>query len=344
MFDVALAPPILYSRRLAWPVSWPAVFAREAPLLLEIGFGNGQFLVELAAARPEANVLGLEISQPALRRAARRAQARGVHNLRLVYGPARQFLWSNCAPGSVSEVYINFPDPWPKAAHYHRRLISSCFLNLLATRLTAGGLLDIATDHPDYAEVIAALLDETPHFDSRRPVSPVAAGAARIRTKYEQKALAEGRRCHYFTWRRNEVSAPPSFPVPKELPMPHAILRSPLTLEMITTAFAATAHDGEGHIVRFIELFYGAGEGVLLVDTHVEEEPLAQRVALTIRTRGEEADDPARREIVVGLHELGFPRATPGVQAAVGYLTGWLLTLHPETELVNSNVPAGPLS
>jgi tRNA (guanine-N7-)-methyltransferase len=343
MFDVALASPILDSRRLPWPVAWPAVFARQGPMLLEIGFGNGQFLVELATARPEANVLGLEISQPALRRAARRAQARGLQNLRLVYGPARQFLWSNCAPGSVNEVYINFPDPWPKAPHHHRRLISGSFLELLATRQPAGGLLDIATDHSDYAEIITALLAGSPYFERRRPGPAVSARPARIRTKYEQKALAEGRRRHYFAWRRNEVSAPPFYPVPEELPMPHAILRSPLTLKMIATAFQAASHEGEGHIVRFIGLFQGAGERLLLVDTHVEEEPLAQRVGLTIRARGDEVDDPAKREIIVGLHDLGFPRATPGVQAAVGYLTRWLLTLHPEMELVRSNLSADSL-
>lgn len=125
--------------------------------------------------------------------------------------------------------------------------------------------------------------------------------------------------------------------------MPHAILRSPLTLETIATAFQAASHGGEDHIVRFIGLFQAAGERLLLVDTHVEEEPLAQRIALTIRARGEQ-EEPAVREIIVGIHDLGFPRATPGVHAAVGYLTSWLLALHPEAELVRSNLPAGMLS
>ncbi len=340
MIDVALAPQILDSRRLPWPVSWPSLFGREAPLLLEIGFGNGQFLVELARARPQANILGLEISQPALRRAAQRASARGLHNLRLVYGLARQFLWSNCAPASLHEVFVNFPDPWPKAAHHHRRLFSASFLELLATRLAAGGLLDIATDHADYAAVIASLLGDSPYFDSRHPVAAVASRTGSVRTKYEQKALAEGRRCYYFHWRRNEQAAPPSFALPEELPMPHAVLRSPLAPGAIATAFQAATYEGEGHIVRFIGLFQATGERLLLVDTHVEEEPVAQRVALSIRPRGGPAGEAAG-EIIVGLHDLGFPRATPGVQAAVGYLTRWLLALHPEMALLRSNVPAG---
>jgi tRNA (guanine-N7-)-methyltransferase len=338
MLDHAPALPIYESRRLPWPVLWTALFGREAPLLLEIGFGNGRFLVDLAATRPEANVLGLEISQPALRRAASKARARGLRNVCLVYGPAQQFLWSNCSPGSMEEVYINFPDPWPKASHHHRRLLNERFLDLLATRLRAGGTLDIATDHPDYAGVIAALLVASPYFESRHDSPRLSAETQRIRSKYEEKALAEGRACHYFYWRRNQVSASSAFAVPEEMPMPHAIVHCPLSLEAIAAAFESSSHTTEDHVVRFISLFRAQGTALLLVDTHVEEEPLAQRVGLTIRPRGAERASEGRGAIIVGVHELGFPRGTAGVQAAVIYLTRWLLSLYPDSHLVHSNL------
>jgi tRNA (guanine-N7-)-methyltransferase len=338
MFDLVAAPPIYESRRLPWPVQWSAVFGREAPLLLEIGFGNGRFLVDLAASRPEANVLGLEISQPALRHAASKARGHGLRNLCLVYGPAQQFLWSNCSPESIAEVYINFPDPWPKAAHHHRRLLNARFLDLLATRLCAGGRLDIATDHQDYAEVITALLVASPCFESRHGAPRLRARTQRIHTKYEEKALAEGRTCHYFYWRRSQASGSSAFAVPEEMPMPHAILHCPLTLEAIAAAFESSSHTTEDHVIRFVSLFRAQRTALLLVDTHIQEEPLAQRVGLTIRPHSAERESERHGAIIVGVHELGFPRGTAGVQAAVIYLTRWLLSLHADSQLIHSNL------
>lgn len=299
-------------------------------MLLEIGFGNGQFLVELAAERPEANVLGLEISQPALMRAARRLARRGLANVRLIYGPAQQFLWSNCAPATLDAVYLNFPDPWPKAAHHHRRLIDARFLALLATRLRPGGRLDIATDHAGYAETITALLLASPHFESRREEPVLAQATQRQRTRYELKALAEGRRCYYYYWQRNAVEVAVPFPVPEELVMPHAILRSALTLEEIAGQFNEASYRDETAIIRFVALYRAQEHVLLLVDTFVEEEPVAQRVGLTIRPRRAAGSGPTPDGLIVGVHEMGFPRPTPGLHAAVAYLARWLLALDPQ--------------
>jgi tRNA (guanine-N7-)-methyltransferase len=327
--------PIEDSRRLPWPADWSASFGRDAPLLVEIGFGNGQFLVALAEARPEANVIGLEISQPALRRAKQRMQARGLTNLRLVYGQAQQFLWSNCRPGSVAEVYINFPDPWPKAAHHHRRLINERFLELVATRLQREGRLEIATDHADYAIVIDDLLRASPHFEAHE------GGVAEprlLQTKYERKALAEGRTCHHFFYLRTATTPKRLFPVPEEMPMPHAILDCGLSLDEIAAQFEPGSQAGNDHVVRFIALYRGGAPSQLLVDAYVEEEPLSQRVGMTIRSReGARLDEPAG-EIIVGLHDLGFPRPTPGLHAAIYYLACWLQTLNPEVRLTSTNL------
>lgn len=338
MSHSATLPRIYDSRRLPWPVDWPAFFGRDAPLLLEIGFGNGQFLVELAAERPEVNAVGLEISQPALLRAARRIERQGLANVRLVYGPAQQFLWSNCGPGALAEVYVNFPDPWPKATHHHRRLFDYRFLDLLATRLAPDGRLDIATDHAEYAETIFALLLASPTFESRREAPVLAAAIKRQRTKYEQKALAEGRRSYYFYWRRNEAEAVASFPVPEELTMPHAILQSALTLEEIAGHFSEASFGDETAIVRFVAIYRAQGHPLLLVDTFVEEEPVAQRIGLTIRPRRPARPPVDSAELIIGVHELGFPRPTPGLHAAVAYLARWLLSLDPRARLDQSDL------
>ncbi len=341
MTQPAQAPRLYDSRRLPWPVDWTAFFGREAPLLLEIGFGNGQFLVEMAAERPGVNVLGLEISQPALMRAARRVEWRGLANVRLVYGPAQQFLWSNCAPGALAGLTVNFPDPWPKAGHHHRRLFNARFLELLATRMAPGAHLDIATDHAEYAEAITALLVASPAFESRRE-APVLTVAQRRRTKYELKALAEGRRCYYYYWQRNDVEPANRFRVPEELPMPHAVLQSNLTLEEIAGQFSQTSHNDETAIIRFVTLYRAHEQALLLVDTFVEEEPVAQRVGLTIRPRRPGRAGASGGELIVGLHELGFPRPTPGVHAAVAYLARWLLSLDEQARFVEGDLRVEP--
>jgi tRNA (guanine-N7-)-methyltransferase len=307
-------------------------------LQLEIGFGNGAFLVALAASCPEANVLGLEISQPALRRASRRIVRRGLNNVRLVYGPAEQFLWSNCAPACLARAYANFPDPWPKPAHHHRRLIDARFLDLLATRLVTSGELEIVTDHADYAETITALLVASPYFESRREEPVDRTGVQRIRTKYELKALAEGRHCYYYYWRRNGVPTGRSFPVPKELTMPHAILQSRLTLEQIAGHFREASYSDERATIRFAALYRAHEHERLLVDTFVEEEPLAQRVGLTIRPRRSAGSAAENGEIIVGVHDLGFPRPTAGLHAAVAHLARWLLSLDPEASMQHSSL------
>ncbi|NLF66408.1 MAG: tRNA (guanosine(46)-N7)-methyltransferase TrmB [Chloroflexi bacterium] len=342
MSQSAEALRIYESRRLPWPVDWTTFFGREAPLLLEIGFGNGQFLVELAAERPEANVIGLEISRPALMRALRRLERRGLPNVRLVYGPAQQFLWSNCTPGTLAGVYANFPDPWPKDRHHHRRLFNARFLELLATRMAPGAHLDIATDHAAYAEAITDLLVASPYFESRRDEPVLTAAVQRLRTKYEQKALAEGRHCYYYYWQRNDVNVANPFPVPQELPMPHAVLRSDLTLEEIAGHFREASHRDETAIIRFVALYHAHEQAMLLIDTFVEEEPLAQRVGLTIRPRRPARSEAEDGELIVGLHEMGFPRPTPGIHAAVAYLARWLLSLDPEARLVRGDLPAAP--
>ena len=322
---------ILDIRRLPWPTSWPVLFGRKAPLLVEIGFGNGQFLLDLATSRREANVLGMEISQVSLRKAANKVQARQLANVALLDGDALAGLWALCRPRSLAAVYVNFPDPWPKAAHHHRRLLDERFLHLLATRMPGGATLDIATDHEAYAEVIEENLLASPHFESRLPEPFTTIDETRIRTKYEQIALDQGRTCRYFKWQRNENPAVAAFPIPPEMPMPHVIMHTPLSLSEIQERLELATCSGADHAVRFIGLFRARDDDILLIDTYVEEDPVSQRVGLTIRRRDQD-------EIVLGLHELGFPRPTAGIHRAIQYLSQSLLSLDPATRVLKSNL------
>jgi tRNA (guanine-N7-)-methyltransferase len=316
-------------------VEWTAVYHRPAPLLREIGFGGGHFLAGLAQQRPEANVLGVEIARPAIRRGVKKLQAAGVSNGRVLQASTEYLLWACCAPETVHEVYINFPDPWPKGKQTHRRLINPRFLALLAARLCASGRLHIATDVADYAHAIAADLAQSPHFDSLYETPFVTQREmpdGRVRTKYEQLALAAGSTCHYFTWQRNAVPAADEYPIPQETPMPHVILHSPLSLPEIADRFTPLHDTADDVHVRLPMLFKSQLEKLLLVEAYINEEPVSQRVGLLIKQRTD-------GHYMIGLSEMGFPRPTPGVQLAIACLARWLILLHPATAVQHSNLP-----
>ncbi|MCP4419291.1 MAG: tRNA (guanosine(46)-N7)-methyltransferase TrmB [Chloroflexi bacterium] len=325
---------LLQKHKLPWPVAWDKIFGREAPLIIEIGFGGGHFLIDLAQKRPFANILGVEISLPAIDRGERKIRNASLNNVRLLQVNARYLLQALCTPQSVAEVYINFPDPWPKANHHHRRLISVDFLHLLATRMVKGGQLEIATDHAAYAEAITTAVEATPYFQSCLPSTFVTEDSDRLRTKYEQKGLDEGHTCHYYKWERNNKSAPNSFPVPQELPMPHVVLQTPLDLDTIQEKYTPWHVSSDDTHVGFMELFRAHGGEMLFVETYLREEPLSQRLGLLLRRR--ESGD-----YVISLHELGFPRPTAGVHLAIGQLAHWLLGLHEDGAILHHNLQSG---
>lgn len=332
-----MSQEILHYARLPWPADWTAVFDRSAPIVMEIGFGGARFLVDLARKRPSHNVLGLEISLPSLRKAVRKLENAGLSNGRVLQADARSALWLLFTPASVDEVYINFPDPWPKSNHHQRRLISDDFLHLLATRVVPGALLNIATDHADYAAWITTCLERTPYFESRLPSTFVTSDPGRLRTKYEQIAQSEGRTCRYFKWQRSATPAPNPFTISKEQPMPHVVMRSALSLPAIAAQFEPRHIACDGIHIKYLELYQSTHDSKLLIDVYISEEPFHQRLGIAIRPRVE-------GDFVVSLYGLGFPRPTPGTHVAVHHLVEWLRSLHPDTEIINSTLNVAELA
>jgi tRNA (guanine-N7-)-methyltransferase len=324
---------IILPGRLPWPTNWGEIFGRAAPLVIEIGFGNGEFLLDFARRRPHQNILGLEIALPSLRKAERKIKRLGLNNAMVIQSQAKTALWALCSHESIAEIYINFPDPWPKERHHDRRLINERFLHLAATRMEAGGLISAATDDPGYAEWIRAAFAESPYFDNPDEVDYLTEDLERLRTKYEQKALADGRSCYYFKRQRRDVSVPNIFPVPVELPMPHAIVSSPVSLEEIGRQFEPVSYTNDATSVRLSELYRSTFHEALLVDAYLNEEPLQQRIMLVI-TRRMEGD------YLIHLHEVGFPRSTPGIHYAVLKLAQWLTGLHSDGKIVSQKLAA----
>jgi tRNA (guanine-N7-)-methyltransferase len=143
------------------PLDWPTVFGRVAPVILEIGFGNGEALAATAAAHPENNYLGIEVHRPGAGSLLRRLEAQDLHNVRVMLDDAKEILEQRMADASLSAVHLFFPDPWPKKRHHKRRLVQPDFTALVARKLEAGGYFHLATDWPAYAEHMAAVLSCT---------------------------------------------------------------------------------------------------------------------------------------------------------------------------------------
>jgi tRNA (guanine-N7-)-methyltransferase len=175
------------------PLDLDALYGRRAPRTLEIGFGDGESLVALAAARPERDFLGIEVHAPGVGRCLLTAAARGLTNLRLVRHDAVEVLEHSLAPGTLEEVLIYFPDPWPKKRHHKRRLIQPGFVALLASRIAAGGRLRLATDWQPYADWMLEVLDACPQFrNSAGPARYVPRPAERPATRFERRGTRLG--------------------------------------------------------------------------------------------------------------------------------------------------------
>lgn len=184
------------------PLNFDELFARRAPVVLEIGFGNGETLVQQAAENPDCDYVGIEVHEPGIGHCLIKARSAGVRNLRLIARDAIDVLQQQIPPASLRRINLYFPDPWPKKRHHKRRIIQPQFLALCADRLGSGGSLRIATDWANYAEYIDEVLARSDRFvcterrdhDGDQPLD-------RPMTKFERRGLRKGHRirdwcCH----------------------------------------------------------------------------------------------------------------------------------------------------
>ena len=139
------------------PLDLTALFGRAAPCTLEIGFGNGESLVALAAAHPDRDYLGIEVHRPGVGYLMLRCEAEGLRNVRIICQDAVEVLGGRLADASLDEMLLYFPDPWHKKRHHKRRIVQPAFVELMARKLKPGAVLRMATDWQDYAEHMLAV-------------------------------------------------------------------------------------------------------------------------------------------------------------------------------------------
>jgi tRNA (guanine-N7-)-methyltransferase len=183
------------------PLDAGALFGREAPLVLEIGFGMGTATARIAQQLPDVDFLGVEVHPPGVGALLRLIGERDLANVRIVQHDAVEVLADMIAPSTLAGIHVFFPDPWPKKRHHKRRLIQPGFVAALAARLAPGGYLHCATDWEPYAqqmlEVLSAepLLVNTALGYAERP-------AYRPLTKFEERGLNLGHGVWDLVFRR----------------------------------------------------------------------------------------------------------------------------------------------
>ena len=282
-----------------------------APRLIEIGFGNGDFLVDLAQKRPEALVYGVEVSHMCLEKALSRVVRLKLENVRLLCGDAR-FLVRECfADDSVERIYMSFPCPWPKERHARRRVTSEGFSGVLASVLKIGGVFEMATDEGWYADEVerilgahAALKLAERRLNFRRDLT----------TKYERKWLDMGKDIHHLYIEKTALWSVPRM-VEGSVEDMHVRIApaAPVDLELLDRTVTGQTGSAQGRHGEDSEWAFRGGvraaDGTLLEETICTDSGYEQKFYVKIVSKPECT--------LVKLDGVFAPFLTPAVRFAI---------------------------
>ena len=175
----------------------PTLFGNPNPVLLEIGFGNGEALLQMAARHPERNYLGIEVHRPGVGHLLLRLDEQQLANVRVLRQDAMELLRHQLTDASLDGIYLFFPDPWHKKRHHKRRIVQPELAELAARRLRPGGFLHLATDWEDYVRHMLEVLDACPALHNQSQSGDfVPRPKDRPLTRFEQR----GQRLGHGTW------------------------------------------------------------------------------------------------------------------------------------------------
>ena len=182
----------------------PALFGSTGPVIVEIGFGNGEATWQMAKSQPQENFLGIEVHRPGVGRLLLKMEEHGLSNIRIACADAVEFLRQRIPPDSLGGLRIYFPDPWPKKRHHKRRLIQPEFVRLLTSRLAPGAILHLATDWVPYAEHMLEVVSMEPGLTNLSPTGSYCVKPDwRPETKYEKRGEGLGHEVRDLLFVRN---------------------------------------------------------------------------------------------------------------------------------------------
>ena len=180
------------------------VFPRKAPLILEIGFGNGESLIKQASACPDNNYIGIEVHRPGVGHLLRLASEAALRNIRVINHDAVEVLQQQIPGSSIDAVQLFFPDPWHKKRHHKRRIVNTDFIGLVHQKLKPGGTFHLATDWEDYAEYMLATMEQALGFTNVAGKGEYAKQAERPSTRFEHRGRRLGHRVRDLVFRKTQ--------------------------------------------------------------------------------------------------------------------------------------------
>ncbi len=286
-----------------YPVAWENWFHNQAPLGVEIGCGNGEFLVEWARHQPQWNYVGIELSLASGERIQSRISQYGLSNVRFIRDDARFVLRELFPESSVHQILMNFPDPWPKEKHKERRMINTHFIGTLSGVLVSGGIFELFSDQKWYVNEARENIVTTGLFES----SEIAENESRpVSTKYERKWRGLHRRIYQL--RVIKRTGVPLQRILEDGDMPHYFVNREINPGDVLT-LRGLERSEQTKRFKVKEIFFSPdGKTYLLRTVTVDKEYLQNFF------------------IVVARHELGFivkvdvgfqPYRTPAVKMAI---------------------------
>ncbi len=309
---------ILKLQSLRIPSDWSAVFGRHTPIHLEIGFGDGRFIINLARKNPEINFVGVEVAYEFVKKASRKAELANLWNVRFI--PIDAYIAIGCLfkRNDLHTLYSNFPDPWPRKRHAKRRLFTQEFAFILADRIHPDGRAILATDSPEFRDFALENMLKDGYFASEFK-SGYLKGLpdGYPRTKYAEKWLAEGKELYFLSFKLvRRPERPFVCPIKRSIIMPHVILKPVENGKDFVTAFQPfDLRDGE-IFVRYVRAFLSHDMKTAMVEAYVGDWRLVQRILIAIKFR--------REETLVKLDHINHPVVTEGVKLAVKRIAMWI--------------------
>jgi tRNA (guanine-N7-)-methyltransferase len=285
------------------PLNWVKIFQREAPLGVEVGCGNGEFLTAWATEQPQWNLVGMELSLASTERSQQRIFRQQLNNVRLIREDAVFGIRELFPDRSMRILIMNFPDPWPKERHRRRRLISTDFAGTLGAVLELQGSFELYTDQLWYAEDARDIFHKSRYFEC----SDIRENPFRhVSTKYERKWKLENRQIWYFNAvkikdnriKRTGVSAV----------MPHVYIKSKISSEDILPLQGLEIREKDS-MVKVKEIFRSVRQDAFLVRTVAVDKDYMQTFFILIA--------PHNSDFIVKIDSGFQPYRTPAVKMAV---------------------------
>lgn len=304
--------PLVQWRAESFPIDWSKLLPGSGPLHLEVGFGDGRYTALRALQHPDERFVGIELSGVSVRRALNRMRRERVSNVALLKGEAQFLLRQLFSPGSLSTITVNFPDPWPKGRHEENRLLRDEFFRLAASRLTEGGSVLLATDHPDYLEFAREQSQLSGLFELGSGEPPPAV----FETKYALKWKTMGKPLYYQPFVRTAKEAETYTHLERPEAMPHALIEGPLPEAASFEKRVSTY--GDGHVILHEAALSTGDHPRWLIRATIDEPDLRQQVVVVVQPR-------QGGELIVRLESFGDPIVTATVRGAVHAVTEWVL-------------------